>query len=183
MDPTFRNVGFVTFEKLFQSNVESIMSYGVSCISLKKFNFEKVQARAIRYFLGVHPKTPIPALFGEVGWIPFKFKRWACRCHTWNRYIDMDDSRLNKQVFLFDYSSHVDTWCTDFHDVCIKLDLADQFLNLRRIDPNVFFTKLESYAQENWLLTVESKPKLRTYKLFKSELATEYYVKSYMRRF
>ncbi len=179
----FRNIAFTTFEKLFQSNVESIMSYGVSCIGLEKFDFEKIQARAIRYFLGVHPKTPIPALFGEMGWIPFKFKRWACMCRTWNRYIDMDDSRLNKQIFLFDYSSNADTWCTDFHDVCNKLDLSDSFLNLRSIDFNVFYEKLESYAYDNWALSVESKPKLRTYKLFKSEPTAEYYVKSFMRRF
>ncbi len=71
----FRNIGFKTFNKLFESNVESIMSYGVSCLGLKDFGFEKVQSRALRYFLGVHPKTPIPALYGEVGWIPFKYKR------------------------------------------------------------------------------------------------------------
>ncbi len=134
-------------------------------------------------FLGLHPKTPIPALFGKMGWIPFKFKRWACMCRTWNQYIDMDDSRLNKQIFLYDYSSNADTWCTDFHDVCIKLDLVDNFVNLRHIDPTVFHTQLELYARENWSLTVESKPKLRTYKLFKSEPNAEHYVKSYMRRF
>ena len=69
----FRNIGFTTFEKLFQTNVELIMSYGVSCIGLKKYDFEKIQARAIRCFLRVHPKTPIPALFGKLGWISFKF--------------------------------------------------------------------------------------------------------------
>ncbi len=104
-------------------------------------------------------------------------------CRTWNQYIDMDDSRLNKQIFLYDYSSNADTWCTDFHDVCIKLDLVDNFVNLRHIDPTVFHTQLELYARENWSLTVESKPKLRTYKLFKSEPNAEHYVKSYMRRF
>ncbi len=68
----FKNVGFKTFDKLFASNVESVMSYGVSSIGLKDFSFEQVQSRAARYFLGVRPKTPIPALYGELGWIPFK---------------------------------------------------------------------------------------------------------------
>ncbi len=28
----------------------------------------KIQFRAIRYYLGVHPKTPLPALEGDMGW-------------------------------------------------------------------------------------------------------------------
>ena len=80
----------------------------------------------------------------------------------------MDDSRLNKQIFLFDYSSNADTWCTDFHDFCIQLDLVDDSMNLRVINYDVFLDEImESYAIENWKLTVESKPKLRTYRLFK----------------
>ena len=51
------------------------------------------------------------------------------------------------------------------------------------IDYNAFQDKMESYAKENWRLTVESKPKLRTYKLFKSEPSPEVYVKSFMNRF
>ena len=54
---------------------------------------------------------------------------------------------------------------------------------LREIDYNVFHDKMESYAKENWRLTVESKPKLRTYRLFKSEPCPEVYLKSFMNRF
>ncbi len=95
----------------------------------------------------------------------------------------MDDTRLNKQIFLFDDSSDADIWCTDFHDICIKLDLKDDFMNLRKIDYSIFQDKMESYTKENWRLTVESKPKLRTYRLFKSEPYPEVYLKSFMNRF
>ena len=42
-----------------------------------------------------------------------------------------------------------------FHDICINLDLEDDFMNMRRIDYNVFQDKMESYANENWKLTVK----------------------------
>ncbi len=99
---SFRNIGFKTFDKLFASNAESVMSYGVSTrmddhghghpflvssIGLKDFSFEQVQSRAARYFLGVHPKTPILALYGGLGWILFKYKRWLYMCRMWNRFL------------------------------------------------------------------------------------------------
>ncbi len=179
----FRNVGFKTFNKLFESNVESIMSYGISALGSKEYSFEKIQSRAIRYFLGVHPKTPIPALFGEVGWIPFKYKRWISMCRSWNRFLNMDDERINKQIFLQDYSSDISSWCTDFHNICIHLELTDKFENLEPIDLDLFRTRLNSLAAERWRQSVLSKPKLRTYRLFKQELIAEEYVNCLMTRF
>ncbi len=178
----FRNVGFKTFNKLFESNVESIMSYGLSAIGSKDYSFERIQSRAIRYFLGVHTKTPIPALFGEVGWVQFKYKRWISMCRSWNHYIVMDNDRINKQIFLHDYLSDISSWCTDFHRICMELELTDKFENLEVIDLDLFRTRLDSLAAERWKQSVLSKPKLRTYKLFKQELKTEDYVNCLMTR-
>ncbi len=108
--------------------------------------------------MGVHPKTPIPALFGEVGWVPFKYKRWLLMCRTWNRFIEMDDDRINKQIFLQDYSSDINSWCTDFHSICINLDLTDNFENLQVIDLDLFGNRLFSFAAEKWKESVLSKP-------------------------
>ena len=38
----------------------------------------KLQNRALRYFLGVGPKTPIPALHGEVNWVSPLSRHVAC---------------------------------------------------------------------------------------------------------
>ena len=159
------------------------MSYGVSSIGLKDFNFEQVQSRAARYFLGVHPKTPIPALYGELGWIPFKYKRWLYMCRMWNRFLAMEDNRINKQIFIQDYTSDIMNWCKDFQTVCTSLELNDAFENLCPIDLDLFRTKLNDYAVEKWKISVLSKPKLRTYRLFKTDLAPEPYVDCCMSRF
>ncbi len=179
----FRNVGFKTFNKLFECNVESVMSYGVSNIGLKEYGFEKIQSRAIRYFLGVHPKTPIPALFGEVGWSQFKYKRWLCMCRTWNRFIEMDDDRVNKQIFIQDYTANTPNWSKDFQTVCSLLEFDDAFVNMSIIDLDMFKEKLNLYVAEKWNASVTSKPKLRTYRLFKTELKPEWYVENFVGRF
>ena len=179
----FRNVGFKTFNKLFECNVESVMSYGVSNIGLKEYGFEKIQSRAIRYFLGVHAKTPIPALFGEVGWTQFKYKRWICMCRTWNRFIGMDDDRVNKQIFVQDYTANTPNWSKDFQTVCSVLDLNEAFVNSNYIDMELFKSKLALYVSDKWKTSVRSKPKLRTYQQYKTELKPEWYVENFVGRF
>ena len=178
----FRDIGHKTFSKLFRSNFESIMSYGVSVISNKNYNFEKIQNRAMRYFLGVHPLTPVPALFGEMGWIPFKFTRWLSLCRVWNPYVEMDEDRINKKLFLTDFYANTENWCTNFYEICCRLDLQDQYENLQTINLDVFKERLEKHAETQWQLNVLSKPKLRTYKLFKTKLIPEKYCTSYTSR-
>ncbi len=129
------------------------------------------------------PKLPIPALFGEVGWIPFKYKRWLLMCRTWNRFIERDDDRMNKQIFLQAYSSDISSLYTGFHSICINLDLTENFENLQVIDFALIGNRLFSFAAEKWKESVLSKPKLRNYKLFKHELQTEDYVNCLMTRF
>ena len=158
------------------TNVESVMGYGVSAISRKNYNFEKIQSRAIRYFLGVHPKTPTAALFGDTGWLQFKYTRWLYMCRTWNRFVQMDEDRLNKQVFLSNYYANTQNWCTDFYEICIMLDLDDLYENLQVIDTDTFENRLKFHAEEKWKTWVQSKPKLRTYKLFKHKLEPEIYL-------
>ncbi len=179
----FKNVGYKTFRKIFESNVESILSYSVSALALKKYDFDMVQSRAARYFLGVHPKTPIPALMGELGWTAFKYKRWVCLCRTWNRFVTMDDTRINKQIFLNDYYANIETWCSSFYYVCYTLGFEHYYENLLEIDLNCFKEKLDIFAQEKWLESVHSKPKLRTYVKYKTKLEPEDYVLRLMSRY
>ncbi len=179
----FKNVGYKTFCRIFESNVESILSYSVSTLASKEYNFDRVQSRAARYFLGVHPKTPIPALMGELGWTSFKYKRWISMCRTWNRFVKMEDCRINKQIFLKDYFSNIETWCSSFYHICYMLGLEECYNNLVEIDLNTFRDKLDAHVQEKWLESVNSKPKLRTYKIYKSTLVPEDYVLRLMSRY
>ena len=45
----FRNVGYKTFQKIFESYIESILTYSVSTITSKKYDFDRIQSQAARY--------------------------------------------------------------------------------------------------------------------------------------
>ncbi len=63
------NVGFNTLSKMHQANVIPIVDYSSSVWSWANYKFcLKVQQRAIRYFLGVHPKAPLLGLEGDMEW-------------------------------------------------------------------------------------------------------------------
>ncbi len=57
-----KNIDFNTFSKMYQANVIPIVDYSSSDFCVK------VQYRAIRYFLGVHPKAPLLGLEGDMVW-------------------------------------------------------------------------------------------------------------------
>ncbi len=120
---------------------------------------------------------------GELGWTSFKYKRWIALCRTWNRFINMDDSRINKKIFLNDFYANIETWCSSFYYVCCTLGLEEYYNNLYEIDLSMFAEKLSVFVQDKWLESVHSKPKLRTYKKFKSKLVPEDYVLRLMSRF
>ena len=92
-------------------------------------------------------------------------------CRTWNRFVTMDDTRVNKQIFLNDYYSNIETWSSDFFYVCFTLGFEQYYENLLEIDLKCFKEKLDIFAQEKCLESVNSKPKLRTYKKYKTKLS------------
>ena len=64
----FKDVGFNTFDKMYHSGVTSVMDYCAGVWGFKKIEAcDKIQLRALRYYLGVHAKTPILAIEGDTG--------------------------------------------------------------------------------------------------------------------
>ena len=78
-------------------------------------------------------------------WAPFKYKHWLYMCRTWNRFLSMEDDRINKQIFIQDYTSNVQNWSTDFQNVCTSLEFNVAFENLCTIDMDLFETKLDEF--------------------------------------
>ena len=67
----FKEFGFRSFEKLYNSCVVPILDYCSSVWGYRKLQtIDNVQNRTMRYFLGVHRLAPTLALVGDTGWIP-----------------------------------------------------------------------------------------------------------------
>ena len=63
------------------------------------------------HILGVHSKSSIRG-GGVVGWKDPDVRRKLEMIRMWDRLVNMDDSRLTKRVFLWDYNQPHD-WCSD----------------------------------------------------------------------
>ena len=160
-----------------------ILQYGASIWGVKEFeNIERVQLRAIRYFLGVHNKVPIPGLHGDMGWQKLKFRNYICVLRFWNRLINMDDNRLTKKIFKWDYELCNKNWSEDVKHILSDVDYDNIFTDVAICDLEFLYSKISNLQEIAWKAAVDSKPKLRTYALFKENFCTEKYVLSMLSR-
>ena len=172
--PAFKEIGFKTFKSLFYS----VLDYCSGVWGFDNFScVDNVQNRALRYFLGLHRFTPHLALSGEVGWLPSTERRWLNMFRLWNRLIRMEDSRLTKKVFYWDYSMQ-GVWCSQIDSLCEMLGINHVFLNLLTLNIKEIERKLFEYTENLWLERLTTFPKLRTYTKFKNKYTLENYVLS-----
>ena len=75
---------------------------------------DTIQNRSMRTFLGVHRFAPVLGMEGDMAWMKLQFKRWLEILRLWNRLVLMNDERLTKSVFEYDYSQALEgekNWC------------------------------------------------------------------------
>jgi hypothetical protein len=174
----YRNAGYKTFTKLFHSNVCSILDYCSGVWGYKSYDHsDKIQNRAQRWFLGVHNKTALAAIAGEMGWVDSKTRRHLDMIRFWNRLIKFDDNRLVKKIFLWDKYLCKNNWCEELKNIIGNLNMLDSYENNCVINLKVAENILRRKFIESWKAEINSKPKLRTYILFKENFQVENYVK------
>jgi hypothetical protein len=95
---------FNCFKKLYESMVLSVIHYGSAIWGHTQFSsINAVHNRACRYFLGVGKYTPNAAVQGDTGLPPPWIDQWVSITRNWCRITCMNDSRLNKKIFLWSY--------------------------------------------------------------------------------
>ena len=118
-----------TYEKLYSPCVVPILDYQSSVWGYKEYNnINSDQNRNIRYFLGVHRFAPKLAINGDIGWMPTKERRWHNMLRYWNR-LNMDDDRICKNVFLWDYYICFNNWSSEVKAFMMKIGLTRHFEN------------------------------------------------------
>ena len=102
----YRSMGFQTYTKLYDSCVKPIIDYCSPVWSHTDSNkTELVQHRAIRAFMGVHRYAPLDGLYADMGWLPSNYSRKLEVFRYWNRLMKLENHRITKQIFVFDYQS------------------------------------------------------------------------------
>ena len=54
---------------------------------------------AMRFYLGVHKFTPLPALYGEMGWIAVKYRHYLSTFRFRNRMMKLPNTSITRHVF------------------------------------------------------------------------------------
>ncbi|CAG2247352.1 HARBI1 [Mytilus edulis] len=147
---SLKEFGIKTYEKLYVSCIVPILDYCSSVWGFKDLNcVDTVQNKAIRYFLGVHKFAPKLAINGDVGWLPSKERRWCNMVRYWNRLMDMDNSRLCKRVFLWDYELSTNNWSTSVRTIMSLVGMDDNFQQMLKCDVNSDNTIIASFSFQN----------------------------------
>ena len=111
-----------------------------------------------------------------MGWTPSYIRRYICMIKLWNKLIDLDDQRVIKKVFLWDYRNPGISWCSDmkmlFRDIDYMLYYQNfvkcNIVNMKRLLLNAFM--------EKWRLDCTKVNKLKTYIKYKEEFNVEPYL-------
>jgi hypothetical protein len=173
-----RNVGYKTFKKLYHTNICPILDYSSGVWGFKKYkSCDKVQYRAIRYYLGVHNKAPLLSLQGDMGWAESNDRHIVEMFRLWNRFIKLEDGSITKKIFLWDKQNCNQNWSAEVKQILDKIGMSECFHECRIVDLKIVMSKLNEINLSRWKDEIQNKPKLRTYILFKDDLETAMYVK------
>ena len=180
----FKNIGYHTFTKLYDTGVNSIISYGASIWGYGNDKFgQLVQNRAMRYFLGVHKKAPTHAVQADMGWISVKFQYFLCVLRFWNRFLKMQNDRLTKKVAEFQLINvNNSSWFNNLYNILESVNKSDYILEGKEINLTDVKYEFSNVMHEEWSNTVGYKPKLRNYVKFKQSIYVEDYVVSNISR-
>jgi len=154
-----------------------------------------------RLILRCRGKTSNEAVIGELGWWRLKTRREYIKLKYWIHILLLDDTRLVKKVYNLSKQQYVaqntDNWCKHIHKLAFKYNIgnfwSDETLIKQHIptvegDPSPMqlkrywikrlYDNVHREEEIAWQAAVAAKPKLRTYKTFKTKLELEKYLLS-----
>lgn len=177
-------LGYYTFTRLFHSGVCPILDYCTEIWGFKNFkSIEAVQNKAIRIFLGLHRFAPVAAINGDMGWTQCSVRQKVCLTRFWNRLVNLDMSRLPRQVLDYDRKCTGQTWSSNLKSALSSINQNNAYVTMSPISTQLAWSCFhENYCNE-WNIEIQNKPKLRTYIKFKECYKVEDYVISFINRY
>ena len=119
-----KNMGYKTYETLYNSYVDPILNYSAGVWGFDNFNGPQIlQNQVLRFFLGVHKFAPLPSVRLEMDWLECRERRWIEMLRLFNRINNMDASRLPKLVLVWDASLELNSWFFEIQQIAASLNL------------------------------------------------------------
>ena len=67
----------------------------------------------------------------DFGWMLCKYRRYLCMLRFWNRLNAMNDNRLTKRVFMFDYQTCSNNWSSEIQSIRSMSGINEMFINTK----------------------------------------------------
>ena len=109
-----------------------------------------MQARAVRFFLGVNKFAPILGIEGEMGWEPAEIRRKRQMLTFWNIIIGMDDSLLTRNIFEQDYDICKAKWSSKIYCILNSVNKQKYIEDKTLIDIEEINLLLTNKYKLNW---------------------------------
>ena len=114
---------------------------------------------------------------GDIGWRLPKYRSFVNMLRLWNRFLTLDNTRITKHVFDWEYGLHCsDSWSDNVRSILNLIGLNNHYNNRLMVDLNVATTLLINNMEDEWRINVSLKPKLRSYIIFKNSFGEEEYL-------
>ena len=135
---------------------------------------KKVHLRAIRAFIGIPKRAPIPGVLSEMNWLEPRSRTQIRMIRHFKRLTKLDDNRLTKKIYLWDRhlndSGVVKTWCTEIKEILHRNDMdfvySSPYFSIKNVVADLQKSLLER-DQIKWEADSRRMSKLRTFILFK----------------
>ena len=118
-----------------------------------------------------------------MGWLKPTYTRKISIIRFWNRLSKLSDDRLTKHIFKWDYCKCSDNWSENVKTIFEECEMSDIFTRKELCNIRLFKENMYKLNQEQWVHDLTSKPKLRTYRLYKSILEPEPYITTFMLKY
>ena len=180
---------YSSYTKVYESKIVPIMDYASGVWGAKCFpKSDTLHNRIIRFFLGVHKCTSNAVIQGDMGWIPPSVRRQFNCLQLWNRFLNMNENRLTRRIFQWDYSKCRNNWCYDVKRILKSIGWGNIFTTALTDPANSTVSveaardKLMLNFKAKWGNDVSSQSKLDIYRIVKHQFGVEDYVKMNMNK-
>ena len=169
-----KNGGFPykVYSMLYDACVTSVADYSAPVTGYLQYDSSlQLHLRAIRAYLGVPRNACNPGVLSEVDLLLPRYRTNIAMIRQYHRMLSMDDTRLTKQIFLWDRDLNrrniVTSWSGEVRGVFQLSNAIDTYDSSSLFDIKLFVADMRKSltSLQNDYLQAEcsEKPKLRTF--------------------
>ena len=168
---------FNVYSVLYDACVTSIADYASEIMGYTQYDSTvQLHTRAIRAYLGLPKNSCSVGVQSEVDWLLPEYRTQMKMVRQYNRILSMDNSRLTKQVYMWDRSVNesnlVSSWSSDLKNILYSCNLNSIYDANRPFSLQCTLTSIKQKRkadQADYLKSeCEQQPKLRTFITFKN---------------